>query len=71
MCKRCGKDEIIKVNAKCSDLCFVQYKEHEKDGYVPEGLGIGGGDYIKIEICIACGQVQDTFPKEFVMESED
>ena len=71
MCKRCGKDEIIKVNAKCSDMCFVEFKGQEKDGYVPHDLGIGGGDYIKLELCIACGQVQDTFPKQFSMETDE
>ena len=71
ICQRCGKEEIIKVDAKCSDMCFVEFKGHEKSGYVPHDLGIGGGDYIRMSVCISCGQVQDTFPKQFLIESEE
>jgi hypothetical protein len=71
MCKTCGKDEVMTVDAKCSDLCFITYKGFEKDGYVPKDLGIGGGDYVRFSLCIACGQVQDIFPKVFPTESEE
>jgi hypothetical protein len=36
--------------------------ETEHDGYVPDGLGIGGGDYIELHWCMDCGQVQGEFP---------
>ena len=62
-CQRCKCDRILKVDAKCSDMCSVQYKGEDKNGYVPSGLGIGGGDYIELSICMGCGQVQgDSFP---------
>ena len=53
----------IKVQAKCSDCCFVQYfnsdteVSKDKDGYVPSGLGFGGGDYIEITIDVDTGMV--------------
>jgi len=60
-CLRCGSHRIADINAKCSDLCFVSipgFSEH--DGYVPSFLG--GGDYVRLDICLECGQVQQNFP---------
>jgi len=60
-CKRCQSPRIADITAKCSDLCFVSipgYSEH--DGYVPSFLG--GGDYVRLNICLECGQVQQDFP---------
>jgi hypothetical protein len=62
-CKNCKTDKILSVNGKCSDMCFAVYDGYEHDGYVPNNLGIGGGDYIEFKLCLNCGQVQDTFPK--------
>lgn len=65
-CQKCSSDKIFSVTAKCTDLCFVVSdtgKEH--DGYVPENIGIGGGDYVRIKYCIDCGQIQGTFPINF------
>lgn len=65
MCMRvnCNSDRILRVNAKCSDRCFTQYGGHEKDGYAPTGVGVGGGDYIELDVCLECGTVQsDAFP---------
>lgn len=72
-CIKCGSDRIFKISAKCSDLCFSEYNGQEKDGYVPDGFGIGGGDYVKFKHCLNCGQIQDIFPKEEValVESEE
>jgi hypothetical protein len=38
--------------------------DYSTDGYVPSGLGIGGGDYIDFKLCLNCGQIQDTWPKQ-------
>jgi hypothetical protein len=52
---------ILYVSAKCSDMCFVQYEEGgvsvDYDGYVPQHLGIGGGDYVELEIDVETGRV--------------
>lgn len=53
---------ILSVSAKCSDLCFTSYsdkdgKETESDGYVPRNIGIGGGDYVDIDIDMKTGQI--------------
>lgn len=46
-------------------MCVVKSEEAKHEGYVPENLGIGGGDYIKFDLCLSCGKIQDSFPKEF------
>ena len=61
-CKNCGSDRFLSVSAKCSDLCSIQYGTTSNDGYVPEGLNIGGGDYVEIELCVDCGMTLGKFP---------
>lgn len=63
ICIRCKSDQVLKINAKCSDMCFIEFQGRERDGYVPHDLGVGGGDYVNIRVCLNCGQVQDAFPK--------
>lgn len=51
--------QTINVCAKCSDMCNIQYPNgNESDGYVPDGIGIGGGDYIELKIDVETGQIQ-------------
>jgi hypothetical protein len=54
----------LKINAKCSDMCYASVPELglEKDGYVPRGLGIGGGDYIELTIDTETGKVDGWKP---------
>ena len=61
-CKVCKKDMLVKVQAKCKDMCRIQYNGNEYDGYTPGGIGIGGGDYVEFTYCLNCGQIQDSFP---------
>ena len=51
----------MRVSGKVSDMCWMEYLKTgvEYDGYVPSGLGIGSGDYIEFDYCLACGQIQD------------
>lgn len=60
---------ILKISAKCSDLCCTEYTDSKgkvtnSDSYVPEGIGIGdgGGDYIDIDIDMQTGQIQNWKP---------
>jgi hypothetical protein len=32
-------------------------------GYVPDDMGIGGGDYVEFDYCLQCGQIQGRFPR--------
>lgn len=71
-CDYCGTNTVLSVNAKCSDMCDIYYKREKSedithDGYVPAGLGIGGGDYIYFNYCFGCGKIQ----KIWEVEPED
>lgn len=74
-CQRCDSERICSINAKSSDLNNGYIMGKSFDGYVPEGLGIGGGDYVKFSWCLECGQIQGEFPLDtpdkFVAEEED
>ena len=61
-CQRCGSSRVLSVFAKCSDMCVVSMNGHEKEGYVPRDLGIGGGDDVDFNLCLDCGQVEGVFP---------
>jgi hypothetical protein len=61
-CQKCKSERILSVNAKCSDLCNASIGGQEKDGYVPDDMGIGGGDYVEFDLCLDCGQLQGAFP---------
>jgi len=58
---------ILKISAKCSDLCWTEYTDSkgqttESDSYVPEDIGIGGGDYVDLEINMETGQILNWKP---------
>ena len=62
---KCKSDRIAFLNGKTSDMCQFQYKEIDKDGYVPQGIIIGDegyGDYIMFNFCLECGKIQGKFP---------
>lgn len=62
-CHRCNSERILHAQGKCSDLCFASIGNGKfHDGYVPEGLNIGGGDEMEIDLCLDCGQAQGKFP---------
>lgn len=63
MCE-CGSNRELKINAKCNDMCAITHvpaiengEANPKFGYVPRNLGIGGGDYIRLSICLDCQRV--------------
>jgi len=62
-CQRCGSERIASVTAKCSDCCSVSVGSYDKDGYVPDDMGIGGGDYVEMDWCLECGQIQGEWPR--------
>jgi hypothetical protein len=59
---------ILRISAKCSDLCSTIYtddngKKTESNGYVPSGIGIDDyGDYVDIAIDMKTGQILDWKP---------
>lgn len=61
-CQKCQSERVAEVQAHCSDMCFVRVGSKEHDGYVPSDLKIGGGDDVRVDICLDCGQAQGVFP---------
>lgn len=61
-CQRCGGHRLARVLAHCSDMCGVEVSGRRHHGYVPRGLGIGGGDDVQFTYCLDCGQMQGLFP---------
>lgn len=58
----------LTIHAKCNDMCHLELYDSESgtfnkhDGYVPRGLGIGGGDYIELTIDIDTGVILNWEP---------
>jgi hypothetical protein len=70
----CGSDRIVSICGKTSDLCTVDFKGIEHDGYVPSDIGIGSSDYIEFDYCLCCGIIQDEWPKadpSFAVNEDD
>lgn len=61
-CKRCDSTRVVSINAKCDDRCYVDIGRSRHTGYVPRDMGIGGGDYLEIQICLDCGQAKGQWP---------
>ena len=57
-CTKCKSDRILSILAHCSDTFNADFKGVEYQGYVPGDLGIGDGDDVEVDICLACGMVQ-------------
>ena len=73
-CKHCESDRIVEFMGKTSDLCHVEYKGASYQGECPKDIGIGEGDYTKLNYCLACGMMQGNFPygePAFFMEGND
>ena len=72
-CQTCNSDQIASVGGKCNDMCTVDGPGalNGEPDYVPENIGIGGGDYIEFSYCLNCGQIQDTWPKEAPASDDD
>lgn len=62
-CANCGNVRRLDVSGKTSDMCDVSADGNNYfGGYVPEGLNIGGGDYLSFAFCLNCGRIEGKFP---------
>jgi len=61
-CRNCKSKRIQSVSAKCGDCCSLTINGKWRSDYVPDDSGIGSGDYIKFDLCLDCGMIQDNFP---------
>lgn len=69
MCQSCGHKCVARASAKCSDMFHFRWPGgREQGGYVlpHELIGLRAGnaseDYIEIEYCLVCGQIQGKWP---------
>lgn len=63
ICLGCGSERTMSVSGKTSDMCVVQENGKEsKEGYVPRGMNIGGGDYLEFDFCMDCGRMEGVWP---------
>lgn len=58
----CGSERIAQISGKTDDRCFVRLGNKEKNGYAPDGMNVGGGDYLNFKLCLDCGKIQGKFP---------
>jgi len=63
-CTNCGSERLLTIDAKCNDMCILEFMGASYSGYVPRDCGVGGGDYIDMTVCLECGKVQDSFPRD-------
>lgn len=57
-------DRILHVLAHSKDLSDVEYAGLEHEGYFPNIPDICSGDDVNVDICLVCGKVQGSFPKD-------
>jgi hypothetical protein len=63
--------QYLSVVGKTSDLCSIRFPNgSEHDGYVPNGIGIGGGDYLRLEIDIETGQISNWPGAKAIIEAQ-
>lgn len=72
-CRFCNSKRVLEASGKCSDCfgCSIGGVELVESDYVPEDLGIGGGDYMEICVCLDCGKMQNDFPLPFAECEKD
>jgi hypothetical protein len=61
-CTTCESNRVLSFSGKCSDLFNGRIQSKECNDYVPDDMGIGGGDYVEGDLCLNCGQMQGTWP---------
>jgi len=62
-CQQCESERLAVVSAKSNDRNYITILDGpEHEGYIPGDMGIGSGDTIEFEYCLACGQIQGMWP---------
>ena len=70
-CQQCKSKRLNSILAGASDRFSSHSDEQNYQGYVPEDMGIGGGDNVKFTYCMNCGQIQGKFPVHPEVYSEE
>ena len=71
---KCGSNRLAHIQGKCSDMASISipHLDFEHDGYLMD-VGAGGGDYLRMVLCLDCGRVQNfkTVTDEEIKSSEE
>jgi hypothetical protein len=51
----------MSISVKCSGQFEAEMGDIEYDGDIPRDIGLGGGDYMRFDYCLDCGQIQGDF----------
>lgn len=64
---------ILTVQAKCSDLVTLEVNDTVIEGRIPEALGIGHGDYIRFKLDMDTGKIINFQPIDVqaIIEEEE
>lgn len=62
----CEHKRKLYVSGKCDDRVSVSTSTDAHHGYMIEGIGLGGGDYIRLEICMDCQRVIGLAPASII-----
>jgi hypothetical protein len=55
-------DVLIGRPSKWGNPFVIGRGGHTHDGYMPDDVDLGGGDYVRFTVCLNCGQVQGEWP---------
>lgn len=64
-CQQCKSQRVASVSSfgrDCQNFDLLSSRKDAHTGYLPNDIGLGGGDYLKFRYCLDCGQIQGKFP---------
>lgn len=65
-CQRCESNSILSFSAKHDDLTTSKYQGRKYNGYgLTDTPWCYCSDYVKFNICVKCGQMQDNHGYKF------
>lgn len=63
MCQRCASNRVANIYGHCSGNSDFELGDKKRDStYLPQKIGVGGGDDIGFDYCLDCGQIQGMWP---------
>ncbi len=67
-CDNCSSTRLLAFYCQGRDCHNISYDGLEYEGYMIEGLGLYGnyGDAVDFQLCMQCGKIQGSFPKDDV-----
>jgi len=71
-CQQCGSNRLANIEGQSCDGNYGNIEGKKFVGsYVPKGVGVGSGDYIRFTWCLDCGQIQGKWPVYPDLDDDD